>query len=171
MFDCRCRRPGRDHRQELVRRFESGRLRARAGTRRRRLRAARFDPVSDSPEQLDWVRHEPTTTRKKAGQKPNLQYRTSPLNVLGGALLHWTGQSSRYMPGDFKLHSNEIESGNAERAKADLTGYDVIDWPLSYDDLEPYYEKFEWESASRAGGLNRSPDRASAASRCRRCAT
>jgi gluconate 2-dehydrogenase alpha chain len=91
------------------------------------------------------VRHEPTTTRRKSGDKPQLQYRTSPLNVLGGALLHWTGQSSRYMPGDFKLYTNEIASGNAERAKADLTGYDIIDWPLSYEDLEPYYEKFEWE--------------------------
>jgi choline dehydrogenase-like flavoprotein len=59
------------------------------------------------------------------------------------------------MPGDFKLRSNEIESGNAERAKADLTGYDVIDWPLSYDDLEPYYEKFEWEfGISGQAGLN-----------------
>ena len=72
------------------------------------------------PEQLEWVRHEPTTTRSKAGDKTRVQYRTSPLNVLGGALLHWTGQSSRYMPGDFKLYTNEIESGNAERAEADL---------------------------------------------------
>ncbi len=107
------------------------------------------------PEQLEWVRHEPTTTRKQAGQKTSLQYRTSPLNVLGGALLHWTGQSSRYMPGDFKIYSNEIASGSAERAKADLTGYDIIDWPLSYDDLEPYYEKFEWEfGVSGQAGLN-----------------
>jgi len=97
------------------------------------------------PEQLEWVRHEPTTTRNKTGDKSRLQYRTSPLNVLGGALLHWTGQSSRYMPGDFRLFTNEIESGNAERAGADLTGYDIVDWPLSYDDLEPYYERFEWE--------------------------
>jgi gluconate 2-dehydrogenase alpha chain len=96
-------------------------------------------------QSLEWVRHEPTTSRRKSGDKPQLQYRTSPLNVLGGALLHWTGQSSRYMPGDFKLYSNEIASGNAERAQADLTGYDITDWPLSYDDLEPYYEKFEWE--------------------------
>jgi len=96
-------------------------------------------------EQLEWVRHEPTTTRKKAGEAARLQYRTSPLNVLGGALLHWTGQVSRYLPGDFKLYTNEILSGNAERAGADLTGYDIIDWPLSYDDLEPYYERFEWE--------------------------
>jgi len=35
--------------------------------------------------------------------------------------------------------------GNAERAGADLSGYDIIDWPLSYDDLEPCYERFEWE--------------------------
>ena len=107
------------------------------------------------PEQLDWVRHEPTTTRTKAGDKARVQYRTSPLNVLGGALLHWTGQSSRYMPGDFKLHTNEIESGNAERAQADLSGYDVIDWPLGYDDLEPYYERFEWEfGVSGQAGAN-----------------
>jgi choline dehydrogenase-like flavoprotein len=97
------------------------------------------------PEQLDWVRYEPTTVRSKAGERTRVQYRTSPLNVLGGALLHWTGQSSRYMPGDFKLFTNEIESGNAERANADLGGYDIIDWPLSYDDLEAYYERFEWE--------------------------
>ena len=46
-------------------------------------------------EQLDWVRHEPTTSRKRAGEPARLHYRTSPLNVLGGALLHWTGQASR----------------------------------------------------------------------------
>jgi gluconate 2-dehydrogenase alpha chain len=106
-------------------------------------------------EQLDWVRHEPTTVRRRHGDKTSLQYRTSPLNVLGGALLHWTGQSARYTPADFKLFTHEIESGNAERAKADLSGYDIIDWPLSYDDLEPYYEKFEWEfGVSGEAGAN-----------------
>jgi gluconate 2-dehydrogenase alpha chain len=106
-------------------------------------------------DQLEWVRHEPTTTRKKPGEIARVQYRTSPLNVLGGALLHWTGQVSRYMPADFKLYSNEILSGNAERAGADLEGYDIIDWPLSYDDLEPYYERFEWEfGVSGQAGMN-----------------
>jgi gluconate 2-dehydrogenase alpha chain len=106
-------------------------------------------------EQLDWVRHEPTTSRKRAGEPAQLHYRTSPLNVLGGALLHWTGQASRYMPGDFKLHTNEIVSGNAERAGADLRGYDITDWPLTYADLEPYYERFEWEfGVSGEAGAN-----------------
>ncbi len=106
-------------------------------------------------DELDWVRHEPTTTRKKTGETARLQFRTSPLNVLGGALLHWTGQVSRYMPGDFKLYTNEILSGNADRAEADLDGYDIIDWPLAYDDLEPHYERFEWEfGVSGAAGMN-----------------
>ena len=106
-------------------------------------------------DQLEWVRHEPTTTRKTSEHRAALQYRTSPLNVLGGALLHWTGQVSRYMPGDFKLFTSEVASGNAERAGADLTGYDIVDWPLTYDDLEPYYERFEWEfGISGQAGMN-----------------
>jgi gluconate 2-dehydrogenase alpha chain len=106
-------------------------------------------------ENLEWVRHEPTTSRRGSGERSKVQYRTSPLNVLGGALLHWTGQASRYMPGDFKLYTHEIASGNAERAKADLAGYDITDWPLSYEDLEPYYEKFEWEfGVSGEAGAN-----------------
>ncbi len=66
-------------------------------------------------------------------------------SALGGATLHWTGQSARYQPGDFKIFTNEIATGLAERAGADLTGYDVVDWPLTYDDLEPYYTRYEWE--------------------------
>ncbi len=106
-------------------------------------------------DRLDWVRHEPTTSRRRPGETAELGYRTSPLNVLGGALLHWTGQASRYMPGDFKVYTHEISSGNAERAGADLRGYDIVDWPLGYDDLEPYYEKFEWEfGVSGQAGAN-----------------
>lgn len=104
---------------------------------------------------LEWVRHEPTTFRTRRGQRAALRYTTSPLNALGGALLHWTGQASRFFPGDFKVYSNEVASGLAERAGADLRGYDVVDWPLGYDDLEPYYERFEWEfGVSGQAGVN-----------------
>lgn len=123
------------------------------------------------PERLEWVRDEPTATRTRSGERSRLQYRTSPLNVLGGALLHWTGQSSRYMPGDFKLFTNELESGNAARAGAELSGYDIIDWPLGYDDLEPYYERMSGSLACPAWPApTLSPDRAGAASHSRRCA-
>ena len=31
------------------------------------------------PEQLEWVRHEPTATRNRAGETTRVQYRTSPM--------------------------------------------------------------------------------------------
>ncbi|MEW5757527.1 MAG: GMC family oxidoreductase [Pseudomonadota bacterium] len=42
----------------------------------------------------------------------------------GGSTIHWGGWSFRLKPEDFYLHSN--------------TGHG-FDWPISYDDLEPYY--------------------------------
>ena len=106
-------------------------------------------------DQLEWVRHEPTVFRTRTTEPGKLRYGTSPLNALGGALMHWTGQASRFMPGDFKIYSNEVATGLAERAKADLSEYDVVDWPIGYEDLEPYYERFEWEfGVSGAAGMN-----------------
>jgi gluconate 2-dehydrogenase alpha chain len=91
------------------------------------------------------VRHEPVARRRKRGQRTNLSTTSSPTNEVGGALMRWTGQSSRFMPGDFKVFSNEIASGIAERAGANLDGYAIADWPISYDELEPYYTRYEWE--------------------------
>ena len=100
---------------------------------------------------VDWARHDPVTFRSLPSQKAAVRYPT--VNAVGGQMLHWTGQAARFMPGDFKLFTNEIAGGVAERAKADLSGYEVLDWPIGYDDLEPYYEKFEWEfGAAGAGG-------------------
>ncbi len=60
---------------------------------------------------------------------PNL-YGSSYSRLQGGSTLHWLGVSLRMLPEDFALHS----------------GYGVgRDWPLSYDDLEPYYRKAERE--------------------------
>ncbi len=48
----------------------------------------------------------------------------------GGTTLHWMGTCLRFLPEDFHLKS--------------LYGHG-IDWPLSYEDLQPYYQKAEWE--------------------------
>jgi gluconate 2-dehydrogenase alpha chain len=100
---------------------------------------------------LEWVRHEPVTFRNLPDQRAVPRYSTTPANALGGAMLHWTGQAARFLPGDFKVFSREIASGIADKAKADLTGYDIADWPVGYDDLEPYYERFEWEFGVSGG--------------------
>ena len=48
----------------------------------------------------------------------------------GGTTLHWMGTCLRFLPEDFRLKS--------------LYGHGV-DWPISYKDLQPYYQKAEWE--------------------------
>jgi gluconate 2-dehydrogenase alpha chain len=101
-------------------------------------------------DDLEWARHDPVTFRGSLASRATPRYNT--VNALGGQMLHWTAQSVRFMPGDFKVFSREIASGVAERAKADLTGYEIIDWPIGYDDLERYYEKFEWEFGVSGGG-------------------
>lgn len=97
-----------------------------------------------------WSRYEPVTFRPTRDARATVRYPT--VNTVGGALLQWTGQSVRFAPPDFKIRTNEIENGVAERAKADLTGYDIHDWPIGYDDLEPYYERYEWEFGVSGGG-------------------
>jgi choline dehydrogenase-like flavoprotein len=63
-------------------------------------------------------------------QKGPHLYGSSYSRLQGGSTLHWLGVSLRMLPEDFKLHS--------------LRGVGR-DWPLGYDDLEPYYRKAERE--------------------------
>jgi choline dehydrogenase-like flavoprotein len=49
---------------------------------------------------------------------------------VGGSTLHWEGRINRLLPTDFKT------------ATSFGTG---VDWPISYDDLEPYYSLADWE--------------------------
>lgn len=48
--------------------------------------------------------------------------------VLGGQAMHWGGTTPRFSPEDFRLRSR---FGVA------------VDWPLSYDDLDPFYQEAE----------------------------
>ena len=98
------------------------------------------------------VKHEPITMRPKRGAKTALRYTTTPSNNVGGGLMIWTGSATRFMPDDFKVYTNEVLGGVAKRARADLSGYDIADWPIGYDDLEPYYERFEWEMGVSGDG-------------------
>lgn len=60
---------------------------------------------------------------------PNL-YGSSYSRLVGGSTLHWLGVSLRMLPHDFKIR----------------TLYGVgRDWPLSYDQIEPYYRQAERE--------------------------
>ncbi len=76
-----------------------------------------------------------------------------PGTGVGGSGEHWSGISYRYYPHDFRRLSQMVEKYGRNRLPDDST---VQDWPLTYDDLEPYYERAErlMGISGKAGNLN-----------------
>ncbi len=54
---------------------------------------------------------------------------------VGGGTLSYGAQAWRYMPQDFKMRSTYGAPA----------GSSLEDWPITYDDLEPFYDKAEYE--------------------------
>ena len=75
-----------------------------------------------------------------------------PGNGVGGAGMHWNGQTWRFLPDDFRIHSHITEKYGAGFLPAD---HHIQDWPVSYDELEPYYDRFEYVAgiSGKAGNL------------------
>ncbi|SFE56487.1 GMC family oxidoreductase [Alteribacillus iranensis] len=59
---------------------------------------------------------------------------------VGGAGTHWNGLTDRYSPYDFEIRSKTIEK-YGESKIAD--GLNLQDWGITYEEIEPYYVKFE----------------------------
>ena len=76
-----------------------------------------------------------------------------PGTGVGGAGIHWNGQTFRFLPSDFRARSHNIERYGANAIPTDMT---VQDWGVTYDELEPYYDKFEYLCgiSGKAGNLN-----------------
>jgi gluconate 2-dehydrogenase alpha chain len=64
------------------------------------------------------------------------------MNAVGGTSIHYGAQSWRLSPGDFRVHSETFRRYGEE---AIPRGSSLADWPVSYEDLEPYYERVEYE--------------------------
>jgi gluconate 2-dehydrogenase alpha chain len=64
-----------------------------------------------------------------------------PAAGVGGAGVHWNGQNWRFLPSDFKLRSHNEERYGKKFIPDDMT---IQDWGVTYDDLESYYDKFEY---------------------------
>jgi gluconate 2-dehydrogenase alpha chain len=63
-----------------------------------------------------------------------------PGEGVGGAGVHWNGQTWRFLPSDFRLRSQVIERYGRKAVPEDMT---IQDWPVSYEELEPFYDRFE----------------------------
>ena len=72
---------------------------------------------------------------------------------VGGAGFHWAGWTWRHPPWDFQTRTRTIERYGAAAIPADCT---IQDWPMTYQELEPYYDRFEYTCglSGKAGNLN-----------------
>lgn len=59
---------------------------------------------------------------------------------LGGAGVHWNGWTYRFMPYDFEIKSMTEKKYGKNKVSKDYT---IQDWGISYDEMEPYFDKFE----------------------------
>lgn len=74
-----------------------------------------------------------------------VQFSPTPQGV-GGGTIHWGGIVPRMTEDDFRLRS----------LHGDIPGASLVDWPIEYADLEPYYTRVEWElGTSGLAGANR----------------
>ena len=115
----------------------------RKGRRVVMIEAGRRYEFADRKEQLrryqilrgqrwPWVNHERDCFADSSLESIGTAY---PLNRhrlkgVGGSTLHWEGRINRLMPSDFRTASTYGHG---------------CDWPITYDELEPYYSRADWD--------------------------
>ncbi len=103
-----------------------------------------IEPTDYPHSSVDWELHRQTDFAKDPNvrQRPEdypLNNDDTPIvplmfNAVGGSTVHWSGHFPRFRPSDFRVKSLD----------------DVADdWPLTYWDLEPYYEQNDANIAYR----------------------
>jgi gluconate 2-dehydrogenase alpha chain len=63
-----------------------------------------------------------------------------PGEGVGGAMVHWNGQTWRFQPEWFRLRTWVDESYGPDFLSPEIT---IQDWGIAYEDLEPYYTTME----------------------------
>ena len=76
----------------------------------------------------------PQTYRKTPDETAQKQLYAKYARAVGGTSLHFTANYWRFRPIDFREFS----------AKGGVSGSNLADWPITYDELEPYYTAVEW---------------------------
>jgi gluconate 2-dehydrogenase alpha chain len=100
----------------------------------------------------------PDIKRQPITWRPNANVRANPVpvqnygNQAGGGTVHYGAVSWRFHEDDFRARSQTIARYGASAIPADSS---LANWPLSYADLEPYYDRAEYELgvSGKAGNL------------------
>ncbi len=77
---------------------------------------------------------QPQTFRSTPGAKATLRPYVQYAKAVGGTTFHFTGNYWRFRPIDF----NEFSK------RGGVPGAALADWPITYEELEPYYTAVEW---------------------------
>ena len=71
---------------------------------------------------------------------------------VGGAGIHWSGVHSRVMPEELRMKSHVTERYGAGFIPPDMQ---LQDWGITYDELEPHFDRFEYTcgTSGKAGNI------------------
>jgi len=101
--------------------------------------------VPKAQRELPTVRSSPGVAARQAPVHPMM-------NAIGGTSIHYWAQSWRLKPWDFKTRSETIKRYGVGAIPAGST---LEDWPVSYEELEPFYDTVEYEIgvSGKAGNI------------------
>ena len=99
--------------------------------------AVRHGLIQDTARETVTVRNRPDETALPMRQIGSFL----PGTDLGGAGVHWNGQTWRFQRSDFNWRSHLEQRYGRGFVPEDLTSRD---WGVTYEDLEPHYDRFEW---------------------------
>lgn len=122
-----------------------------------RLTTADFTP-HDELRYFQRQELRPHVKRQPVTWRPDASARAYPLPVLnygnqaGGGTVHYGAVSWRFHEDDFRARSQTIERYGAAAIPEDSS---LADWPLTYADLEPFYDRVEYALgvSGQAGNL------------------
>ena len=82
----------------------------------------------------------------RAADDPSTQAEPFPggwtASVFGGGSVSWGGWSTRALPIDYRLRTHFKATGQLARLEQEW-GYSIPDWPVSYSEMEPFYNLAE----------------------------
>src|SRR6202162_391109 len=64
-----------------------------------------------------------------------------PMTGVGGGGVHWNAETFRFLPSDFVLKTHLTQRYGAKFLPEDMT---IQDWGVTYDELEPHFDRFEY---------------------------
>lgn len=99
----------------------------------------RTDPITWRPDE----KHEAVLLPWAAGPLGTSEPLHLPPSIgTGGGTIHWGGACWRFRETDFRMRTTIVERFGQAALPDNTT---MVDWPMSYHDLEPYYDRVEWE--------------------------